>query len=86
VTHFNLLSVLKGKPQFDDSRLDTLLLLWPISWKSTVRQYAGRLHREYEGKNQIQIYDYVDWQSSVLYKMYEKRTKEYKDMGYEIRS
>jgi len=71
---------------FDDSRLDTLLLVWPISWKSTVRQYAGRLHREYEGKNQIQIYDYVDWQSSVLYKMYEKRAKEYKDMGYEIRS
>ena len=39
-----------------------------------------------KGKNQIQIYDYVDWQSSVLYKMYEKRAKEYKDMGYEIRS
>ena len=71
---------------FDDSRLDTLFLLLPISWKGIVRQYAGRLHREHEGKNQIQIYDYVDWQSTLLSKMYEKRVKEYKDMGYAIQS
>ncbi len=71
---------------FDDPRLDTLFLLLPISWKGTVRQYAGRLHREHDGKDQIQIYDYVDWQSTLLLKMYEKRAKEYKDMGYEIRS
>jgi superfamily II DNA or RNA helicase len=71
---------------FDDSRLDTLFLLLPVSWKGTVRQYAGRLHREHDGKDQIQIYDYVDWQSTLLLKMYEKRAKEYKDMGYEIRS
>jgi superfamily II DNA or RNA helicase len=69
---------------FDDSRLDTLFLSLPISWKGTVRQYAGRLHREHEGKNQIQIYDYVDWQSNILLKMYEKRAKEYKEMGYEF--
>ena len=70
---------------FDDSRLDTLFLLLPLSWKGTVRQYAGRLHREHEGKDQIQIYDYVDLNSTVLLKMYEKRAKEYKDMGYQIR-
>ena len=69
---------------FDDPRLDTLFLLMPVSWKGTVRQYAGRLHREHDGKSQVQIYDYVDWQSTVLFKMYEKRAKEYKDMGYEI--
>lgn len=68
----------------DDSRLDTLFLLLPISWKGKVRQYAGRLHREHEGKNRIEIYDYVDWNSTALFKMYEKRAKEYKEMGYEI--
>ena len=71
---------------FDDSRLDTLFLLLPISWKGTIRQYAGRLHREHEGKDLVQIYDYVDWNSTILAKMYEKRAKEYKEMGYEIRS
>ena len=47
---------------FDSPRLDTLLLAMPISWKGTLAQYAGRLHRNYEGKNEVRIYDYVDVQ------------------------
>jgi len=45
---------------FDEPRLDTLFLAMPISWKGTLQQYAGRLHRLFEGKSEVQIYDYVD--------------------------
>ena len=45
---------------FDYPRLDTLFLTMPIAWKGNVEQYAGRLHREYAGKNEVRIYDYVD--------------------------
>ena len=45
---------------FDDSRLDTLFLAPPISWKGTLVQYTGRLHRPHPGKIEVRIYDYVD--------------------------
>ena len=45
---------------FDYHRLDTLFLATPVSWKGVVEQYAGRLHRDYPGKNDVFIYDYVD--------------------------
>lgn len=71
---------------FDDARLDTLFLAMPISWKGTVQQYAGRLHRLYESKQEVQIYDYVDKHVSVLARMYQKRLKGYQTMGYKERS
>lgn len=71
---------------FDDARLDTLFLAMPISWKGTVQQYAGRLHRLYESKQEVQIYDYVDKHVSVLARMYQKRLKGYRTMGYKERS
>ncbi len=67
---------------FDYPRLDTLLLAMPISWKGKVAQYAGRLHRNYEGKNEVQIYDYVDIRVPVLERMYQKRLKSYASIGY----
>ena len=69
---------------FDDARLDTLFLASPIAWRGTVSQYAGRLHRNYEGKNEVIIYDYVDDQVPVLAGMFVKRKKGYKAIGYEL--
>jgi superfamily II DNA or RNA helicase len=67
---------------FDDPRLDTLLLTMPIAWKGTVVQYAGRLHRAHAAKRDIRIYDYVDGEVPVLRRMYAKRLRTYKEMGY----
>lgn len=70
---------------FDFARLDTLFLAMPISWKGKLTQYAGRLHRDYVGKREVVIYDYVDLNVAMLENMYHKRIKGYKDIGYEIR-
>lgn len=67
---------------FDDPRLDTLFITMPISFKGKMVQYAGRLHRQHQGKNNVCIYDYVDSRVSVLERMYQKRLKSYKAMGY----
>lgn len=69
---------------FDDSRLDTLFLAMPISWRGTLQQYAGRLHRAHEGKSKVRVYDYVDGLVPMLAKMYERRLKGYKSIGYRI--
>ena len=68
----------------DDERPDTLFLTWPISWKGTLNQYAGRLHRIYESKKDVMIYDYVDLNVPVLARMYDRRLKGYRSIGYEI--
>ncbi|WP_207907567.1 TOTE conflict system archaeo-eukaryotic primase domain-containing protein [Effusibacillus lacus] len=68
---------------FDDPRLDTLFLAMPISWKGTLQQYAGRLHRLHSNKRVVRIYDYVDSHIPVLKRMYEKRMQGYRDMGYQ---
>ena len=62
---------------FDYPRLDTLFLTMPIAWKGNVEQYAGRLHREYEGKSEVCIYDYVDIRVPLCDSMYRKRLKGY---------
>ena len=67
---------------FDYPRLDTLFLTVPISWQGRIAQYAGRLHRVYEGKNDVCIYDYVDASIPVLDGMYHKRIRGYKSIGY----
>ena len=58
---------------FDYPRLDTLFLALPISWKGNIAQYAGRLHRDYEGKNEVRIYDYIDIRIPLCDSMYRKR-------------
>jgi superfamily II DNA or RNA helicase len=62
---------------FDDSRLDTLFLVMPISWRGTLQQYVGRLHRLHENKRVVQVYDYVDTKVPMLKRMYQKRIKGY---------
>jgi len=69
---------------FDDSHLDTLFLTMPISWKGTIAQYAGRLHRIHHLKKEVIIYDYVDVNSPTLLKMYSRRTMGYRAIGYNI--
>jgi superfamily II DNA or RNA helicase len=69
---------------FDDARLDTLFLTMPVSWKGTIAQYAGRLHRAHEGKAEVVIYDYADLANPVLARMFERRVKGYRAIGYKI--
>ena len=68
---------------FDDSRLDTLFLTMPVSWKGRIIQYVGRLHIEHEDKEKVIVYDYLD-NMKILEKMYNRRLKGYKIAGYEI--
>jgi superfamily II DNA or RNA helicase len=69
---------------FDDARLDTLFLTLPVSWRGTIQQYAGRLHRLYEGKQVVQIFDYVDIHVPVLLRMLRKRIAGYAEIGYAV--
>jgi len=64
--------------------LDTLFLTFPVSWKGTLAQYAGRLHREYYGKTEVIIYDYLDGSVPVLARMHGKRLRGYAAQGYEV--
>ena len=69
---------------FDDERLDTLFLSLPISWRGTLTQYAGRLHRLNAAKREVIFYDYVDSEVPVLARMHARRRSGYKSIGYEI--
>jgi superfamily II DNA or RNA helicase len=69
---------------FDDDRLDTLFLVMPISWKGTLIQYSGRLHRLHPAKREVRIYDYVDRHVPMLARMADKRLRGYRSIGYEV--
>lgn len=69
---------------FDLPRLDTLFLAMPIAWKGLLTQYAGRIHRESESKESVTIFDYVDSSVPMLERMFRKREKGYKAMGYRL--
>ena len=69
---------------FDLPRLDTLFLAMPIAWKGSLAQYAGRIHRESDGKDVVTIFDYVDASLPMLKRMFNKREKGYKAMGYQL--
>jgi superfamily II DNA or RNA helicase len=69
---------------FDDARLDTLLLAMPISWKGTLQQYVGRLHRLHANKTEVQVYDYADVLVPMLARMYKKRLTGYAALGYTV--
>lgn len=71
---------------FDLSYLDTLFIATPISWDGSVTQQVGRLHRSHEGKQQVEIFDYIDLSIPMLARMYQKRLKTYAKLGYEIYS
>ena len=67
---------------FDDQRLDTLFLTMPISWKGTLAQYVGRLHRQHDGKTEVLVVDYVDEAVPMLARMAAKRRAGYRALGY----
>jgi superfamily II DNA or RNA helicase len=68
---------------FDDARLDSLFLALPVSWKGTLVQYAGRLHRLHPGKHEVRIFDYVDREVPMLARMFARRLQGYRAIGYE---
>jgi len=69
---------------FDDSRLDTLFLTLPVSWRGTIAQYVGRLHRLNDGKREVQVYDYADLDVPMLARMFDRRCNGYEAVGYSI--
>jgi len=69
---------------FDDARLDTLYLALPVSWRGTLAQYAGRLHRFHYNKKEVRIYDYSDSEVPILEKMHKRRLRGYSSIGYSI--
>jgi superfamily II DNA or RNA helicase len=69
---------------FDHPALDTLVLAMPVSWKGTLQQYAGRLHREHASKADVRIIDFVDTGHPALLRMWDKRQRGYRAMGYRI--
>ena len=71
---------------FDYPRLDTLFLALPVSWKGIIAQYAGRLHREYPGKKEVRVYDYIDIRVPMCDVMYKRRLRGYASVGYQIKS
>lgn len=71
---------------FDHPPLDTLALAMPVSWKGTLQQYAGRLHREHASKTDVRIIDFVDTGHPALLRMWEKRQRGYRAMGYRLRN
>ena len=69
---------------FDDSRLDTLFLTLPVSWRGTIAQYAGRLHRLNDSKRDVRVYDYADLNVAMLARMFDRRCRGYEAIGYTI--
>ena len=69
---------------FDDARLDTLFLAMPVSWRGTLAQYVGRLHRLHPAKREVLVYDYVDEPVPVLRRMMQKRVSAYRNLGYSV--
>ncbi|HEY0372861.1 MAG TPA: DEAD/DEAH box helicase family protein [Thermoanaerobaculia bacterium] len=69
---------------FDDARLDTLMLTLPVSWRGTIAQYAGRLHRLHDDKREVRIYDYADLNVPMLARMFDRRCRGYEAVGYTI--
>jgi very-short-patch-repair endonuclease len=69
---------------FDDARLDTLFLTLPVSWRGTIAQYVGRLHRLSDDKRDVRVYDYADLNVPMLSRMFERRCRGYEALGYEI--
>jgi superfamily II DNA or RNA helicase len=69
---------------FDDARLDSLFLTLPVSWRGTVAQYAGRLHRLHDAKREVRVYDYADVDVPMLARMFDRRCRGYEAIGYTV--
>jgi Protein of unknown function (DUF559) len=69
---------------FDDPRLDTLFLTLPVSWRGTISQYVGRLHRLHGAKREVRVYDYADLDVPMLARMFDRRCHGYESLGYTI--
>ena len=52
-------------------------LTLPVSWRGTIAQYAGRLHRLNDRKREVRIYDYADLDVPMLARMFDRRCRGY---------
>ena len=66
---------------FDHPPLDTLLLAMPVSWRGTLQQYAGRLHRKRAGKTSVRIIDWLDLGHPIMQRVWDRRLRGYRAMG-----
>ncbi|WP_256113557.1 DEAD/DEAH box helicase [Vibrio campbellii] len=71
---------------FDLPRLDTLILALPVSWKGSLIQYVGRIQRDYKGKEEVKVIDYIDAKIPMLLRMFNKRDKGYRALGFSSES
>ena len=71
---------------FNLPRLDTLMLAAPVSFEGRLEQYVGRLNRDFEGKNEVIVYDYVDSHLTVFNNMFLKRLRAYKKIGFKVKT
>lgn len=69
---------------FDYPRLDTLMLAAPVSFAGRLEQYLGRLNRDFEGKSEVIVYDYIDSHIRYFDNMYAKRLRTYKRIGFDL--
>ncbi len=69
---------------FDHPPLDTLLLAMPVSWRGTLQQYAGRLHRQRAGKTSVRIIDWLDLGHPIMQRVWDRRLRGYRAMGYAV--
>ncbi|MCE5315894.1 MAG: DEAD/DEAH box helicase family protein [Parachlamydia sp.] len=69
---------------FDDAQLDTLFLTLPVSWRGTIEQYVGRLHRSHSSKQEVRVYDYADFDVPMLARMFQRRRHGYEALGYTV--
>lgn len=69
---------------FDEASLDTLFLTFPISWRGTLQQYIGRLHRDLPRKRELLVYDYVDEAIPIAQRMFTRRQRGYRELGYTL--